>query len=175
MGRRELSSREKWQDRAAERGGSAEDAFCEAMTRHVGSSEIRIERNPGDLTTIYVALDETSRGIRPDFAIRRKNRTVYVEVKRQQAAGNAHERACKYWTPGILDSMRRLGGWSDSHSVVVPCWWVFTGGLTRDPRYRTEIKHWFKGHEGHVLLWKNTTDYDVLTRHFDIHIRPLFW
>ena len=167
MGRRELSIRDKWQDRAAQRGGNAEDEFYEAMTHHLGSSVACVDKKPDDLAKIY----EESRGIRPDFAIRERGRTVYVEVKRQQAAGNAHERACKYWTPGILDSMRRQGGWR-SHSVV-PCWWVFTGGLTRDARYVAEISHWFGDHEGHVLLWQDIYDHKSLVRHFDLHILPL--
>ena len=130
-----------------------------------------VDKKPSDLAKIYIASNEAKYGIKPDFAIRTGNRTIYVEVKRQGAKGNAHERACKYWTPGILDSMRHLGGWNNAN--VIPCWWVFTGGLTRDPKYQAGIRHWFKGYEGHVLLWEDTEDFDALTRHFDMHIKPL--
>lgn len=171
MGREELSGRDKWQDLAGDQGKEAEIEFYQAMICHLRSSGMRVEKNPKDLDQIYVSEDGRW-GIQPDFAISGEGRTVYVEVKRQQAGGNAHERACKYWTPGILDSMRRKGGWSDP--LVVPCWWIFTGGLTRAPRYRTAIEHWFRNHEGHVLLWQDISDHNTLTQHFDRHILPLF-
>ena len=67
--------------------------------------------------------------------------------------------------------MRREGGWDDPD--VIPCWWVFTGDLTSASKYQAEIMHWFKGYEDHVLLWENTEDFDALTQHFDMHIKPL--
>lgn len=171
MGSEALSNRDLWQDQAAEQGWKAEYVFYHAMMQHVASLDMLVDKKPSDLLKIYVASNGARYGIKPDFAIRTKTRTIYVEVKNQGPRGNAHERACKYWTPGILDSMRRSGGWNDSN--VIPCWWVFTGRLTRTLRYQAGIRHWFKGYEGHVLLWEDTEDYDALTRHFDEHIKPL--
>jgi hypothetical protein len=109
-------------------------------------------------------------GIRPDYSIfnSETGRTVFVEVKRQRAAGNAHERACKYMMPGILDAMRRVG---NQPADVIPMWWVFTNGIATDPRYVQEIMFWFRGIEPNVLLWGDRES-DV-TAHFDQFIRPM--
>ena len=53
--------------------------------------------NPKELRGIYN--DGRSRhGIAPDYVPRHRytNRAVLVEIKRQRAKGNAHERACKF-------------------------------------------------------------------------------
>ena len=93
---------------------------------------------------------------------------MFVEIKRQRAAGNAHERACKYMMPGILDAMRQVG---NQPADVMPMWWVFTNGIATDPRYVQEIMFWFRGIEPNVLLWGDRRS-DV-TAHFDQFIRPM--
>ncbi len=93
---------------------------------------------------------------------------MFVEIKRQNPRGNAHERACKYMMPGILNAMRQAGNQPD---CAIPMWWVFTNGVATDPRYKREIKFWFQGIERHVLLWSDRRA-DV-TEHFDRFIRPL--
>ena len=72
--------------------------------------------------------------------------------------------------PGILCSARKHAGQPDG---VVPVWWIFTGGIAVDERYRREIKHWFHGIEEHVLLWTDRSDNSQVTDHFDRFIRPL--
>lgn len=174
MGRIELSDRDKWQDDAAVGGQRAETAFAVAIQRAIeGSVDLVADSKPSDLAGMYGWRSSGRKhGIKPDYAIRRRStgRTMYVEIKRQQAKGNAHERACKYWAPGILASMRAEGRQPPD---VIPCWWVFTNGIANDGDYRQAIRHWFRGYEGHVLLWENISDHDTLIRHFDRHIRPL--
>lgn len=58
-------------------------------------------------------------GIRMDFAIRNltNGKTLFGEIKRQDGwteltsmkagRGNAHERSCKYFTPGLLRTLRK--------------------------------------------------------------------
>lgn len=128
-------------------------------------------KNPRDLRSIYG--DRNGRhGIAPDYALRnnRTGKTVYVEIKRQRAAGNAHERACKFMMPGILNSMRTV---ANQPAGVIPFWWVFSNGIANDIRYRREILHWFQGIEPHVLLWRRIDDYRPVIDHFESHIQPL--
>ena len=166
MAREHLEDRDNWQDEANKRGSKAETGFSGVMRKHLIGTDFSIEDKPRDLAGIY----GRSRGIRPDHAIRnRKTRkSVYVEVKRQRAAGNAHERACKYMMPGILNSARDA---SNQPGDVIPIWWVFTNGIAIDERYRHEIMHWFRGIEGNVLLWRNIGDSSVVTEHFEKYIR----
>ena len=106
----------------------------------------------------------------PDHAIRGPNGTaIYVEIKRQRAAGNAHERACKYFTPGIIHSGRTIA--RQPYSLLA-FWWIFTNGVAEDARYIQEIMHWFRGVEAHVLLWQDR-DPGLLIDHFDTYILPL--
>lgn len=171
--REHLEGRDKWQDEAALRGLAAEDHFHSVLSRHVATlaDGIRLERSPNDLAGIY-GVHATGRphGIRPDHALYGPaGRAVYVEMKRQRAAGNAHERACKYFTPGILRSGRTIAKQPDG---VIPFWWIFTNGVAEDERYVREITHWFQGVEGHVLLWQSRST-SLLVSHFERHILPL--
>lgn len=176
MGRDELSIRDNWQNYAAGRGTEAEAKFRDAMAAHLQGTNLVGKDQPGDLSGIYGlniwASGDRGHGIKPEFSIRNKQtgKAVFVEVKRQQAAGNAHERACKFMMPGILESARQIAKQPDS---VIPFWWVFTNGIANHPRYRQEILHWFKGIEGHVLLWQDLNDEKALLDHFAKHIRPL--
>ena len=176
MGRDELSIRENWQSYAAGRGSEAERRFRDALSAHLQGSNLVGTDQPDDLSAIYGrnvwAGGNRGHGVRPEFAIRneRTGKAVFVEVKRQRAAGNAHERACKFMMPGILESAREIAKQPDE---VIPFWWVFTNGIAQHQRYRQEILHWFRGIEGHVLLWEDLDDEKALLDHFDRHIRPL--
>ena len=60
-------------------------------------------------------------GISPEFEIRNpaNNKAVFVEIKRQKAEGNAHERACKYMMPGIVEEVRQA---ACQPKNVLPFW-----------------------------------------------------
>ncbi len=167
MAREHLEEREKWQDDSSERGQEAENLFGYTLRKHFEGTTFRIYDKPKDLTNIYCP-----GGVRPDHAIRslETRKSIYVEIKRQRAAGNAHERACKFMMPGIVKSARKAAAQPEG---VIPFWWVFTNGIASNERYRREITHWFQGIEGHVLLWRNAQDSREVTHHFDRHIRPL--
>jgi len=141
------------------------------MREHLDETPFTGDDEPSDLEGIYgTGASGRPHGIKPDYAIRnaQNGRIVFVEIKRQGAAGNAHERACKYMMPGILNAMRQVGNQPDS---VIPMWWVFTNGLAEAQRYEREIMFWFQGIERHVLLWGDRRA-DV-TEHFDRFIRPM--
>ena len=176
MGRDELRVRENWQNYAAGRGIEAEIRFRDVMSGHLERSDLIGADQPKDLSAIYGAniwaSGNRGHGIKPEFVIRnqRTGQAVFVEVKRQGTRGNAHERACKFMMPGILESARKI---AKQPSGVIPFWWVFTNGLANHPRYQQEIRHWFKGIDRHVLLWEDLSDESALLNHFDTHIRPL--
>lgn len=174
MTREHLEGRENWQNEANRRGQIAELDFGEVMRQHLTGTDFTVDDRPRDLASIYGRGQESSRagGIRPDHAIcnATTGKAIYVEVKRQRAAGNAHERACKYMMPGILRSARQHAGQPED---VIPIWWIFTNGIATDGRYEREIMHWFLGIERHVLLWQNRSVPSYVTDHFDKHICQL--
>lgn len=168
MGREHLENRDNWQAESAVRGSEAERAFDAIMRLYCIGTEFRYISKPRDLREIY----GRSHGIVPEAVIRnsRTNRAVYVEVKRQRNAGNAHERACKYFAPGIIASARAIANQPDD---IIPFWWIFTNGIATDPRYVQEITHWFRGVEDNLLLWRAIRDYEPVVDHFERCIKPM--
>lgn len=121
-------------------------------------------------------------GITPDFAIRNNlnGKEIYVEIKRQDGwvenkrrydgRGNAHERLCKYFTPGLL---RLLRSESKIDSDKLPFWIVFQGDITRDICHVKEIRLWFDGNESNIFFWRDVKSPAPLIEHFITHILPL--
>ena len=112
-------------------------------------------------------------GVEPDLAIRNqaKGTKIWVEIKWQKAEGNAHERACKYFAPGLVSRAEKLA------NVDRPFYFIFAGEMVDTPgksdRYHAEIDTWFDapGWEDHVLKW---VDHDpvALREWFEQSIRP---
>jgi hypothetical protein len=155
------------------RGHGAEDVFHAIMQFYLRGQGFERVKKPPDLKGIYgQRTTGNPHGIRPEYAVRHKasGRTIFVEIKRQRASGNAHERACKYFAPGIVESSRQIARLPEG---TFPFWLIFTNGIATDPNYRREITHWFRGFEGHLLLWPSVDHHDALIDHFDTHIRPI--
>ena len=115
-------------------------------------------------------------GIRMDFAIRNliNGKILFGEIKRQDGwteltnmqagRGNAHERSCKYFTPGLMRLLRRKSGLSDK---ILPFWLVITGDITRDPRRNREIAFWFQEYTKNYFMWRDTNDVGTLLDFFE--------
>lgn len=121
-------------------------------------------------------------GVFLDYAITNTetNKTIYIEVKRQDGwvegkqkkdgRGNAHERSCKFFSPGLQKILREKGNLGDN---ILPFWTVFQGDITRDPCRVREITCWYHGLTAHYFFWRNSTDATKLIEHFIQHIKPL--
>lgn len=120
-------------------------------------------------------------GISMDFAIRNlnNNKVLFGEIKRQDGwvettdmaagRGNAHERSCKYFTPGLLKVLRETSGISDE---ILPFWVVLVGDITRDPRRNREIAFWYQGYEKNFYMWRNTDDIADMLDFFENNLLP---
>ena len=163
---RMLSQRAVWQDRANADGARLERIVRDVLNEYL-SEDLRyvIDVKPDDLAHIY----DNRWGAVPDLAIRNpeSGKSIWIEIKRQNPRGNAHERACKYFSPGLVRIAEGLA------YVVRPFYFVFAGGLVDSPKYRAEISTWFDadGWRDHVLMW---TDHDPvsLCQWFEHAIRP---
>ena len=136
MGTHELRKRDIWQDISGAKATAAEHSFFNVFQTVFSGTSFRIRSNPQEFKTIYVNYplsNETmsqiynppapvkKHGITPDYAIEHidSGKILYVEVKRQDGwvegkprsagRGNAHERSCKYFTPGLLKILREKG------------------------------------------------------------------
>jgi len=189
--------RKKWQDYSGRNAVAAENDFYTVFEILFEETEYRIRKNPKDFSNIYVNVKLSVRelaeiytpespitrhGFFPDYAIdnTETRKTIYIEVKRQDGwvegktrsagRGNAHERSCKYFTPGLLNALRKKGKLDDK---ALPFWIVFQGDITRDPCRVREITLWFKGHKAHYFFWRNSQDASPLIEHFLKKIKPL--
>jgi hypothetical protein len=196
MGKKELSGRPVWQDASGAKAGVAETNFYEVFSREFLGSDFRIRSKPRELSNIYRDIElsrdvlaqiyhpgvDYTHGVIPDYAIdnTRTHKTLYVEVKRQDGwvegkpmsagRGNAHERSCKFFTPGLLKILRehaRLG------ADALPFWVVFQGDIARDPKRVREITCWYAGYPAHFFFWRNTRDGTPLVEHFNRYLKHL--
>ena len=197
MGSKELRARSTWQDYSGLNAGVAEQNFLSVFEHEFKNTSFRIRAKPGEFKSIYVdvPLDPyvqsqiytpdvviDKHGITPDYAIDNivTSKTLYVEVKRQDGwvegkprsagRGNAHERSCKYFTPGLLTILRRKGGIVEPH---LPFWTVFQGDISRDPCRVREITLWYGEHKSHFCMWRNSQDPEEVLNHFRSHLKHL--
>ncbi len=190
-------TRGKWQDYGGRNALAAENLFFDSFTKVFIGTDLRIRAKPKEFSKIYVNVNLSpieeeaiytpeepiiKHGVSPDYAIDNilTSKTIYIEVKRQDGwveggkrsdgRGNAHERSCKFFTPGLLKILRK-------HSKIVapalPFWTVFQGDITRDPCRVREIKCWYDDLDAHYFLWQKSPDPDLLFKHFDEMILPL--
>lgn len=120
-------------------------------------------------------------GINMDFAIRNKSngKILFGEIKRQDGwiettnmnagRGNAHERSCKYFTPGLMRALRKAGGLSED---ILPFWLVIVGDITRDPRRNREIAYWFQEYTKNYYMWRDTNDVGDMLDFFENNLLP---
>ncbi len=112
---------------------------------------------------------EKKLGMIPDGMIRNyvTGKAHLLEDKKQNGAGNAHERACRYGMPKIVKVIQEK-----LETDAQPVSWIFAGDMTTDEKYILEIQTTFP--DEHVLLIKPTDDpQTVLLAWFNRVIRPL--
>lgn len=197
MGTKALRGRSVWQDYSGANAGTAEQTFFKAFQAAFEKTDFRIRPKPNEFSNVYVdvKLDDLvlkeiycpvdaikKHGVWPDFAIEniKIKKTLYVEVKRQDGwvegkarsagRGNAHERSCKFFTPGLLKSLRAKGGLGKN---VLPFWTVFVGDITRDPCRVREVTLWYDGYENHFFMWRDKSNPKPLLDHFNKHLKKL--
>ena len=189
--------RRKWQDYGGCNATLAEHSFIDVFSRLFTDTEYRViskptmfkqlyvnvELSPDVLNAIYTPSEQIDmHGIQPDGAITntRTGKTIFVEIKRQDGwvegkprsagRGNAHERLCKYFTPGLLRKLREIG---NIEAPNLPFWVVFQGDITRDPCRVREITYWFDEYKANYFFWRNTKDPLSIIEHFETQIAPL--
>jgi hypothetical protein len=197
MGSKDNRLRKKWQDYSGKNAGIAENNFFQAFKEFFTDTEYDIRAKPKEFKNIYIGVKLSKKelseiytpdtpikrhGVSPDYAIDNKNtgKTIYIEVKRQDGwveggkrsdgRGNAHERSCKFFTPGLLKILREHGNINENN---LPFWTVFQGDITRDPCRVREITCWYADKNGHFFFWRDTTNSYPLFEHFIKYLAPL--
>ena len=196
MGTTALRGRKKWQDESGTRAQTAEGNFYVVFQQEFEYTKFEIIKKPKDfrdiynhvtlkpevLNNIYSPNEQWIHGIIPDYAICNNDtgKTLYVEVKRQDGwvenkprsagRGNAHERSSKFFTPGLLKTLREK---SMIDNKALPFWVVFQGDIARDPKRVREITFWYAEYDQHFFLWHNSSNKKSIINHFNKYLRQL--
>jgi hypothetical protein len=197
MGSEHNRIRKKWQNYSGSKATLAELSFFEILTQLFIGTDYQIKSKPKEFENIYVNISLAENdllqihnpeakikkhGIVPDYVIENKNsgKKIYIEVKRQDGwieggkradgRGNAHERSCKFFTPGLLHILQNASGIKPPN---LPFWTVFQGDITRDPCRVREITCWYDKYTNHFFFWRYAPNPDMLLKHFDDCIAPL--
>lgn len=199
MGKKALSGRDNWQELGGKKATQAENNLYDVFRAHFEGTEYVLHKKPKHLKNLYASvnlsedvlsqiynppidLGRTKWGVSPDFAIenRKTGIILFGEIKRQDGwvedkdpsagRGNAHERLCKLFTPGLMQAYREIGG---IHSPdILPFWVVFEGDITRDPKRNREVAFWFGPYDKNYFMWRPNMTAEDLTYHFDRYLRP---
>lgn len=198
MGKIELSTRANWENSSGKKANIAEQNLYQVFHEAFEGTDYKLHEKPTHLKNLYatVKLDKKvleqiynpeldyeniSWGVSPDFAIEniRTKKILFGEIKRQDGwvegkdpsagRGNAHERLCKMFTPGLLKKYREISGIKDKH--VLPFWVVFEGDITRDPKRVREITFWFDIYKNNFFMWRPTMTGEELLNHFKKHLK----
>lgn len=199
MGKKALAGRENWQVEGGTKASIAEKNLYSVFNKHFKGTDYRLIEKPKHLKNLYsrvklpdyvvkqiynppIVLEGTKWGVSPDFAIEntRTGKILFGEIKRQDGwvegkdpsagRGNAHERLCKLFTPGLVKAYRRVGH-IDSPEIL-PFWVVFEGDITRDPKRNREVAFWFDKYDKNYFMWRPNMSDEELTYHFDTYLRP---
>ena len=147
-----------------------------------------VELPPEVLSQIYCPDEKTMKnakkrgwGVSPDFSITNKNtgKTLFGEIKRQDGwiedkkpsagRGNAHERMCKLFTPGLINAYREIG--KIDSTEILPFWVVLEGDITRDPKRNREIAFWFGKYDKNYFMWRPHMTNKDLIDHFNKYLK----
>lgn len=199
MGKKELKSRENWQQQGGIKALQAENNLYDVFHFYFMGTKYRIHEKPKHLKNLYASvqlsddvlsqiynplidLQKTQWGISPDFAIENtvSGKILFGEIKRQDGwvegknpsagRGNAHERLCKLFTPGLLNAYREISGIINEN--ILPFWVVFEGDITRDPKRNREIAFWFGKFDKNYFMWRPNMTGEDLVRHFNDFLKP---
>ena len=193
MGKKELSNRLNWENVSGKKAAIAEQNLYEVFYEAFEGTIYKLHEKPVHLKNLYanVKLSEdvlkqiynpkidyknTAWGVSPDFAIENTEtgKILFGEIKRQDGwvegkdpsagRGNAHERLCKLFTPGLLKKYREISGITDKE--ILPFWVVFEGDITRDPKRVREITFWFDKYQNNFFMWRPKMTGLELLNHF---------
>lgn len=194
MGKSELSGRLNWQALAGLKASGAEQNLYNVFNAVFEGTKYVLYEKPKHLKNLYaqvvlpddvikeifnplIDLSTTQWGVSPDFAIENTetHKILFGEIKRQDGwvegkdpstgRGNAHERSCKLFTPGLLKAYRTIGGINDEE--ILPFWVVFEGDITRDPKRVREITFWYDHYQDNYFMWRPNESGEKLVQHFN--------
>ena len=194
MAKKELSNRLNWEKSAGIQATAAEQDLYRVFDQAFKGTKYKLHQHPTHLKNLYAdvvipenvksiiynppkSLKGTKWGVSPDFAIENceTHKILFGEIKRQDGwvegkspsagRGNAHERSCKLFAPGLINVYRKISGISNEE--ILPFWVVFQGDITRDPKRVREIMFWYDTFQDNYFMWRPKESGTPLVEHFN--------
>jgi hypothetical protein len=108
-------------------------------------------------------------GCIPDIKITHipSGRRMFLEVKHQNDAGNAHERAAKFATASVIAHVQKMLG-----VTYNPFAHVFTGEMVESRKYQVELVTTYGFDLSHLFLWKVGRPVEPLVEWLEAIILP---
>lgn len=199
MGKKALSRRDNWQQKGGRQALQAEQNLYDVFDKYFKGTHYILHKKPKHLKNLYAQVNlpteileqifnpdidfsTTKWGVSPDFAIEntQTGKILFGEIKRQDGwvegkdpsagRGNAHERLCKLFTPGLQKAYREIG--KITSTDILPFWVVFEGDITRDPKRNREISFWFGEYDKNYFMWRPSMTGNDLINHFELYLKP---
>ncbi len=193
-----LRKRKNWEAETGKKAQDAEQNLIKVFEEYFKNTDYEIMNHPTQLKNLYanvqlspdeieqiynpdINISEKKWGLTPDFAIKNKKngKILFGEIKRQDGwvenkkpsagRGNAHERLCKLFTPGLLKTYRYISQINEPN--FLPFWVVFQGDITRDPKRVREITYWFDTYKGNYFFWRPKMTGKELIQFFETWIK----
>lgn len=198
MGKKELQKRKNWQNESGSKANQAEQDLYDIFFIYFKNTDFILHKKPSHLKNLYsqvilptevenliyhpnMDISQKNWGVSPDFAIEntKTGKILFGEIKRQDGwvegknpsagRGNAHERLCKLFTPGLQKAYREIGKiWEPE---ILPFWVVFEGDITRDPKRVREITFWFDSFDKNYFMWRPNQSSKDLINHFEMYLK----
>lgn len=198
MGKSALSGRANWQHQGGIKATQAETNLYDVFNEYFKGTKYILHKKPKHLKNLYakvklpkevleqiynpvIDLAKTKWGVSPDFAIENTDtkKVLFGEIKRQDGwvegkkssagRGNAHERLCKLFSPGLIKEFRKKGGIKSKK--ILPFWVVFEGDITRDPKRNREVAFWFDKYKNNYFMWRPNMTGEDLVNHFEKNLK----
>jgi len=97
----------------------------------------------------------------------RSGKKIFIEVKNQGPAGNAHERAAKYATPSIISHVQKKFNISYN-----PFAYMFTGEMVDRLDYRVELETTYGFAQDCLFMWSKEHPLEPLVQWLESTILP---
>lgn len=157
MSAKHLSKRTNWQRLASTAGLGKEDIVYSVLKVLLAGDETC------QVVKKIIRIYANGRGVKPDCVIVNKDtgKMLLIEVKNQGATGNAHERMCRNYMPGLQNELEARCGFR------YPFFTICTNGLANDAHKSQEISKWFDCDElrDRLFLFKNRNAIEELVEY----------
>lgn len=197
MKQNKLKYRSSWQRQNQNHIGSLEWNLYNYLNAFLVDTDYQVIFKPQDLRKIYTNVNLNpelekqiyqplkpinAHGLVIDYLIinQKTNKRIYIELKKQSGwvegkksaagRGNAHERGCKFFAPGLIKTLQEKTKIVDPN--FLPFVIIYAGDISCDPKRVREITFWFDQFIDNYWFWSDQNDLSALKNYLFKKVLP---